>query len=193
MKVFAVVFGAIMWMIMVSSCQSSQHADEIRQIDSLLVVHQETASLLNQVDSLHAKASRDTFARNWSGIRAVIEANPDVIEVKNDPWWNYATLYEANDRGVKKLLRRYFRLLENHRLNEAQLTAFRSSVKNDQIPSDSIPLYLISEKEAVNRVQHETSLVVPELMRTLEVLDSLHAFAGEASAHYHEILSVKTK
>jgi hypothetical protein len=193
MKIIAAISGVVLLTMAFSACQNPKHPDEIKQIDSLLVIHQQTALFLSQVDSVHAKASRDTFAARWSEIREGIEANPDVVEVKSDPWWDYATLYEANDRSVKKLLRRYQRLTEKHRMNQLQLNTFRTSVKKDQIPADSIPVYLISERDAVLGVHQETSVVVPELVRTLEVLDSLHAYAREAAVHYREILSVKTK
>lgn len=193
MKTIIRSFCILGLLMAVFACNNGRYSEEIKQIDSLLVIQQQTELIMKQIDTMHAQSSRDTFALYWTGIREAIEANPDLVEVRHDPWWDYAMLYEGNDRSLKKLLRRYLRLAEKHRMNQTQLSALRTSVKKNQIPADSIPIYLITEGVEIQGVHREATVIVPEMKRTLEVLDSLHAFAGKAAAHYRELLPVNAK
>jgi hypothetical protein len=166
------------------ACRNTEHADEIRQLDSLLIVHQETHSLLAQVDTIGAKASREIFAGHWKEITEAIEMIDDPEQVRGGAQWEFITIYSANDRSLRKLLTRHHRLMEASTKNGAQLRQLRADIGRNRIPSDSVDFYLFSESRYIAETHKEAAFYTPELIATHRVLDSLHNHAGEAIARY---------
>jgi CMP-2-keto-3-deoxyoctulosonic acid synthetase len=188
----AIVASALLAGLVATSCTRTKSPESILHIDSLIVVCDSTGMLLNQVDTNKVILSRKRFAEYWSQIRSSIDSMEHAEEIKGDEFWNYITLYEANDRSLKKLIRRYNNLKSRYLENKNQLLTLRASVNKNQIPEDSLVYYIFTEGVAVAETQHEADLYVPELLKTVHVLDSLHPYAPEAVAHYQKIGS-KTK
>jgi len=166
------------------ACRNTEHADELKQLDSLLTVHQATHTLLAQVDTNGAKASRAVFAENWKEITEAIDMIGDVDQIREGSNWEFITIYSANDRSLRKLLTRHYRLMEASTKNGAQLRQLRADIARNRIPSDSVDFYLFSESRYVAETHKEAAFYTPELISTHKVLDSLHNHAGEAIARY---------
>lgn len=185
----AISVVALLTGLIAASCTRTKSPESIRHIDSLMRVSDSTGMLLSQVDTNNVILSRKRFAEYWKQIRSSIDSTEHAEEIKGDEYWNFITLYEANDRSLKKLFRRYNKLMTQYQENRNQLLTLRASVNKNQIPEDSLVYYIFTEGVAVAETQHEADLFVPELLKTVHVLDSLHPLAPDAVAHYQKIRS----
>ncbi len=170
-------------------CKESPFADEVHQIDSLLLIHEGTAAMLQQVDTSGAIDTRMVFADHWKRITAAVDAIEEYELVRQSPYWEYITLYSAHDRSLRKLLTRHNRLLEAVNTNEVQLKTLRSALLNNQIPADSVAYFLHTESVQVVEANKEVMFYTPELIETHKRLDSLHRKAEEAALYFETLLS----
>ncbi len=185
----ALLFFAVMFSFPVffSSCRSANERYLLKQIDTLMDMHEETASLIKMVDTNAVNSSRQAYSDNWKKMMMVIEEIEDIKLVKESEYWNYITLYESKDRQLKKLLRRFNNMYERHKVNETQLKTFRNSVRRDQIPGDSVQYYLEVEGAAVNDLNREAKAWIPEIVVTKNALDSLSNIWGDAFNYFSDI------
>lgn len=169
------------------SCSQNKFSDELNKIDNLIVINDSVGRMLESVDSVQVLNSRKIFEDNWKLIREVVESIDDVELLRENEYWTYITNYESHDRALKKLIRKYNRLVLVQRDNRQQLEDLHSSVKRNQIPADSIDLYITSENLAVANMEHEANLYIPDLKRTLHLLDSLHQHVPAAIQSYEAV------
>lgn len=179
-------FLALVTLIVFTSC-NRKNAATLNNIDSLIVVNDSCGQMMLTIDSIHILDSRKIFADNWKVINSLIDSigNPDLIQ--NDTMWNYITMYENQDRSVKKLVRRYQRLMNVYHENKHQLTTLKESVRRNKIPEDSLQAYVSMEGLEVFHLQKETFLYMPDLRSGIAVLDSLHQYAKGAIVHYRSL------
>lgn len=183
---FSLAF-ALGLLFLTGACQNNEFADEIKQIDSLLAIHQETNAILMQVDTVGAKSSREIFAGKWGDISEAIEEVESEEMVRDGGKWEFITLYSANDRSLRKLLTRHYRLLERHERNGDQLNALRQSIRRSHIPKDSVEHYVMSETMYISETHQEVVHFTPELIKIHRTLDSLHQYADEALQYYRAL------
>ncbi|MFO7723725.1 MAG: hypothetical protein R6V49_10945 [Bacteroidales bacterium] len=176
-----------------TSCGARHHADELNKIDSLMVINDSAGILLAGVDTVRAAEARGVFAENWSQIREVVESITDIESVRAHESWPYITQYESFDRSLKKQIRKYNKMNAAQRENAKQLEDLYNSVKRNQIPEDSIKLYIDTEGLAVRELWMEADLLIPQIKRTIQTLDSLHQYSGEALEKYKLLAAGKGK
>jgi hypothetical protein len=177
------------FMIAGNGCKESQFADEVRQIDSLLVIHQNTAETLRGVDTTGAIHTRSLFADKWKRITKAVDSVDDYELIRQSPYWEYITLYSAHDRSLRKLLARHNRLLEASNTNLIQLNTLRSAILKNQIPADSVAYFLHMESLPVVETNKEVMFYTPELIETHKRLDSLNLKADEAASYFEALLT----
>lgn len=176
--------------LLISSCNSLVRSDEVRTIDSLIMVNDSVALALLEIDTLKLLDAREVFARNWVTIKLLVDSLEDTKDLREDSLWQYIVTYSATDRSVKKLYKRYNRLMETQQENLHQLQTLRQSAKRDKIPSDSLIMFIAEEAMAVYNTQHEVMMYMPELKRTVLALDSMHQYVDKTVEHLRDI---KTK
>lgn len=184
----AIAFSAV---LILASCGSSKYENEITSIDSLMLINDSTAALLEQIDTTGILKSRGQFAENWKVIKANIDAiqNPDVI--RDTVYWPYITFYEGQDRRIKKLFKKLRVANKEYDLNEKQLTDLKFSLKKELIPQDSVSIYMMDEELAVTKLNLAVKSLVNTLIEVHHSLDSLHQHADEAIQHYSAINKTK--
>ncbi len=170
-----------------TSCTGIKHKEEIRTIDSLILVNERVAEMLQSIDTVMLHDARKTFARNWVTVKLLVDSLEGKTDLRDDEFWQYVVSYSATDRSLKKLHRRFNNMKSVHKDNEYQLQTLRKSVKKDQIPEDSMVMFIAEEAIAVYNTHHEAEMYLPDLKRTIHVLDSLHQFVPEAVDHLRKI------
>jgi hypothetical protein len=175
-----------------TSCSTHHHADELNKIDSLIVINDSVGFLLAGVDTVTALEARKIFSENWSKIKEVVEGISDVEAVRAHESWAIIMQYEANDRSLKKQIRKFNKMNEWQRDNSKQLSNLYQSVKRNKIPEDSLAFYINIEGMAVLDLRMQTEQLIPEMQRTISTLDSLHPISSEALEKY-KLLAAKKK
>lgn len=175
------------------SCNSSKYEDELNKIDSLIVINDNIGRMMAEGDTVLALEARAEFAKNWKLIQEVVESIEDVELIRENEYWPYITNYEAKDRALKKLIRKFNSMDNARRENVKQLSDLRNSVRSNQVPSDSIEIYINMEAIAVYNLEHDANMYVPEFIKTLHLLDSLHQYTSDAVNSYRMLLEKSRK
>jgi hypothetical protein len=176
-----------------TSCGTRHHPDELNKIDSLIVINDKSGHMLAEVDTIQAIEARKIFAENWKKIREVVESIDDVESVRDNDYWAYITQYESYDRSLKKHFRKFNKMKSSQQENAKQLSDLFTAVKRDQIPEDSIPLYIRMETIAVLDLQMQVEQLIPQMQGTIRTLDSLHQYADEAYKKYRILAEGKRR
>lgn len=184
MKSMRFILVCLLILPLLTSCLRKGSQEDIAKVDSLIQINDSIGSTLALVDTAGILISRDTFAAHWSQIKPLVETISEKGDVMNDSMWQYITLYEAKDRQVKKLIRRFRYMNSAWKTNQHQLSTLRESVYKGQIPADSVQLYIQREGMEVLSLQEEARLYLDDLISSANVLDSLHRYAPDAIEHY---------
>ncbi len=193
MRILLITLVSSIFLILTFSCHRKGSPEDLKNIDSLIAINDSIGVALAEVDSSAILRSRETFANHWKIISPMVDSLAVKNEVRTDSMWQYISLYEAKDRQVKKLMRRYRHMMDVYKINRHQLSTFHQSVANGQIPSDSVPIYTSREGLEVYALQQEVQLYLDDLISSAATLDSLHHFAPAAIDHYKNAFRKHTR
>ncbi len=170
------------------ACHTHRFDGELNQIDSLMVINDSMGSILADVDTVALLKARQTFTLNWKKINDILDSIEDAGQIRGNEYYTFITQYSNTDRSLKKHHRRFMRLSQLQAENGSQLKDLYASVKRNQIPEDSVPVYILNEASAVSALQQDVLKYMTGVRNEVQVLDSLHQYASEAIASYRKTL-----
>lgn len=174
------------------SCNKKDNNHEISTIDSLIVINDSALLLLNEVDSIAMVNSRKEFAAFQDRFRSITNECNDPLLLKEDTHWQTVTLYEREDRRLKKLIPKYKTAVSEYKLNAKQLNSLKESITRNQIPEDSIQYYINREGEAVGFTFSATKIIMEKIKPVYHTLDSISQYQTQLLEHFATLSGKKT-
>lgn len=164
----AVLGVSIFITVLVSACNQTHYEKQIREIDSLFVVMDETEAQLRSLDSIrivtYQKSSTDLL-KNFD------QSVEDTLDLET-------AILVSGYAYVKKVLTKYQNSKPDFEkdlvFNRKQLSRLKSDLEHNAIPEDSVEFYLNMEANAVTSLNKLVVSTVENVNMQFERYDSLH-------------------
>lgn len=163
-----IVFVVAIVAVLASACNHTNYEKEIKVIDSLFTIMEDSKALLATLDT----AKVEEYQKNSTELLAKFdEGVEDTLDLET-------AVFVSDYAYVKKVLARFGkqkRDFENDFVfNNKQLNRLKNDLEHNAIPADSVEYYVVSETRAVKELNILVDKTVNNVNMQLERYDSLH-------------------
>lgn len=147
-KFFLTVVSAVFFGLLIfSSCTSTEYAEEIKKIDSLLIVLDDSEVLLNKIDTNEITEHFEIYLNNLERIRDHFTDRDD------EEAWSIYTRYGLLRKPLRDYRKNYHEYMGEVRYARQQLAALRDNLQRNALEPEQVEEYMHEEMTFVEYIR----------------------------------------
>ncbi len=140
------LFGILLLNALLCSCNHQANVVFVEKIDSLFVVLDSSTKELNLIDTAVISSDYKTYTHNIKLIREQFNNK------ENDSVWHVITRYGLLRKPMRDFKKHYVNYGKEINVSREQLGDLRTDIENNNIPADSIEIYINEEAAFVKYI-----------------------------------------